>query len=139
MSLQNIFAAAHEHPARLAVVYNDHAITYAGFAGAIGSTYRFLEAEGLAPGRTVVVIIYTLVDCWTAVLALQALGLNTVCVQSLPMVEALEIDDVAGVVTTAVELPKHQFAQDKAYRFIAIPDPVYNGALWPDVSSLKDL
>jgi acyl-coenzyme A synthetase/AMP-(fatty) acid ligase len=81
----------------------------------------------LSRNHTVVVIIDSLTDCWVAVLALQALGLNTVCVRSSPVIEALGLNNVAGIVTTEREAPKLQLEPDArtGNRVVAIPNPWY--------------
>ncbi|HEY6131423.1 MAG TPA: AMP-binding protein, partial [Halioglobus sp.] len=139
MILQSIYTTAREQPSKLAVIYNGREFSYAGFAGAISSTISFLEAEDLPADHTVVVIIYTLIDCWVTVLALQAMGLNTVCVQSQSMIEALGLEHI-GVVTTSIEYSKHQLEPNTGTgsRIIVIPDPVYNSSVWPKVPGLKD-
>jgi acyl-coenzyme A synthetase/AMP-(fatty) acid ligase len=127
MSFATIYATACEHPSKSAVVYNGTAVSYAAFARAIGATRNFLESQELAAGDTVIVLISNLLDCWVAVLALQALGINTVCVGSTRVLEDLGLGKVAGILTTEVETPKHQLAPDAATgnRVITIPTPAF--------------
>jgi acyl-coenzyme A synthetase/AMP-(fatty) acid ligase len=133
MSFESICAAAREHPAKTAVVYNGTAISYAAFAGAIADISRYIETQELSAGNTVVVIIHNLLDCWVTVLALQALGLNTVCVASTPILEALRLNNVAGIVTTEPETHKHQLESDARMgnRVITIPNLVYSDEKLP--------
>ena len=125
MSFQTICAAAHEHPAKPAIVYNGTAISYAAFAHTIGATIRHLEIHEFAAGDTVVVVIHNLRDCWVVVLALQSLGLNTVCVSSVAVLETLRLTNISGIVTTEIEVPKHQLEPDTrtGNRVITIPNP----------------
>lgn len=139
MSFAIICAAARAHPSKSAIVYNGAAVSYATFAGAIGVASSFLQTQQLSPGCTVVVMIHNLLDSWTAVLALQALGLHTVCVKSWAVLDTLGLNDVAGIVTTAPETADHPLKPyaSTGNRVIAIPGPAYDSAdlpVAPDVN-----
>jgi acyl-coenzyme A synthetase/AMP-(fatty) acid ligase len=127
VTFQTICAAAHEHPSKPAIVYNGNAISYAAFSHAIGTTSRYLETQELPAGSTVVVIIPNLRDCWVVVLALQSLGLNTVCVGSVAVLETLRLNNISGIVTTEIEVPMHRLESDTSTvnRIITIPNPSF--------------
>jgi len=128
VSFQTICSHARAHPSKPAVVHDGKTISYAGFAGAIGDMLSHLKTQELAAGQTVVVIVHNLLDCWVAILSLQALGLNTVCARSISVIESLGLENVAGTVTTERETPKHQLEPDAitGNRVIAVPNPVYS-------------
>ena len=127
MSLQTIYAFACEHPTKPAVVHNGATTSYADFADRIGATQSYLKTQNLPEGHTVVVIIHNLLDCWVAVLALQALGHITVCVKSTELIDVLAINNVAGIVTTDLELPQLAVNSDSrtGYSVITLPNTKY--------------
>ena len=138
MSYKTIYAGACEHPSKPAVIHNGTTISYSAFSNAIGATFDYLDTQDLPEGHNVVVIIHNLLDCWVAVLALQALGLNTVCVGSTGIIEMLGIKKVASVVTTEQEYPTHQLEPDASTgnNVIRIPSPTYKGE---DLSQCADI
>jgi acyl-coenzyme A synthetase/AMP-(fatty) acid ligase len=138
MSFETIYSAACKHPSKSAIVHNGTAVSYAAFAGAIATTRSHLETRKLSEGDTVVVIIHNLRDCWVAVLALQALGLNTVCVHTASVVETLRLNNVAGIVTTELEFSKHQLDDWTGNGVITIPAPAYGDAELPAVPIFRE-
>jgi acyl-coenzyme A synthetase/AMP-(fatty) acid ligase len=60
---------------------------------------------------------------------MQALGLNTVCVNSVKVLESLEINDAVGILTTELELSERQLELEAmtAKRVVTIPKPEYGG------------
>jgi acyl-coenzyme A synthetase/AMP-(fatty) acid ligase len=128
MSYQNIQAVARELPAQNAVVYNGTAVSYTAFAGAIETSMGYLRAEELCAEQTVIVLVRNLLDCWVVVLALQHLGINTICVASTLVIDALALSDATVVVTTELELPQHQIVSwvSAENRIVTVPNPVYD-------------
>jgi len=129
LSIAHIYRHACEQPSKTAVIYNGTAISYAAFANAIDRAMRSFQAEPAIPGTTVVVVIDNLLDCRVAVLALQSLGINTICVKSASILRELRLRDFACIVTTEVEMPDLQGAADPwpLTRVIAIGKPGYEG------------
>lgn len=99
MIIDRIYEWARTTPQRPALVWNGQAVSYLRFARGIGDVRRILHAHNVPAGRTAVVAIHSLLDCWTVVLALRSLGMNTVAVLNLDSAVALGLDDVAYVVT----------------------------------------
>ncbi|MDG2273802.1 MAG: class I adenylate-forming enzyme family protein [Halioglobus sp.] len=127
MSLNTIHTWACEHPSKTAVIHNGTSISYSAFASAIGATFDFIDTQHLPEDHNVVVIIDDLLDCWVTVLALQAHGLNTICMRTTELLNILEVNNIAGVVTTEQESPKHQLQPGAiaSNRIIRIPNPEY--------------
>ncbi|MEZ5553881.1 AMP-binding protein [Haliea sp.] len=95
---QYIFDFAARTPSAPAIIYNDHAISYHAFAGAIARAAGEVAAALPQPRGTVAVMVHNLADCWVATLALQARGYTTICVASLEVLASLEIRPLLGVV-----------------------------------------
>jgi acyl-coenzyme A synthetase/AMP-(fatty) acid ligase len=129
LSYQAIYDHACENPSKTAIIYNGIDISYSAFAQAIGGTISYLDSQSLPEGHTVVVRISILPDCWVAVLALQALGLNTVCVKSVSAIESLSLSNIVGIVTTELEAGIDPLEPDSRTgdRVISIPHPNYSG------------
>ncbi|MEZ5503238.1 MAG: AMP-binding protein [Halioglobus sp.] len=128
MSLQSVYEVASTRPSSTAVVHDDTPVSYAGFAAAIATTCRCLQGRELPQDRTVVVMIRNLLHCWTTVLALQALGLNTVSVRSPAVLAALGLGKVATLVTTETDAESHEPDLDPSmgYEIIQIPAPTFD-------------
>src|SRR5262249_46867729 len=105
MIVNRIYEWAKSQPDKTAVIWNDVSVSYLSFANAIRATIEFFQGENLPVGRTAVVLVYNLLDAWLIVMALRALGLNTISVTSIPAAHALKISDVACVVITQAEAP----------------------------------
>src|SRR5262249_52533951 len=103
MIVNRIYEWAKCQPEKTALIWNDVSVNYLSFANAIRATIEFFQQENLPVGRTAVVLVYNLLDAWLIVLALRALGLNTLSVTSIPAADALQIRDAACIVITQVE------------------------------------
>ncbi|MBK6510947.1 MAG: acyl--CoA ligase [Haliea sp.] len=138
MRLQILTDYARENPSKPAVVHNGRTFSYAEFAGAIRATAGHLETEELPAGHTIAVIVHNLLDCWLVVLALQALGLHTVTVRSTAMIEALELNNLWGMVTTEREALEYPLEPEAGAnnRLVIIPNPVFTNN---DLSGLTSL
>jgi non-ribosomal peptide synthetase component E (peptide arylation enzyme) len=78
MIADKIYEWARVQPEKIAVIHNDMPLSYAAFARSIETTRFFLEQQDLPAGRTAIVLVQSLIDAWVNVLALRALGLNTI-------------------------------------------------------------
>ncbi len=103
MIVNRIYEWAKCQPEKTAVIWNDVSVSYLSFANAIIATIEFFQQENLPGGRTAIVLVYNLLDAWLIVMALRALGLNTISVTSIAAADALRIRDVACVVITQTE------------------------------------
>ena len=112
MSVKTIYARACEHPSKPAVIHNGAIINYAAFASAIQAALDYLDSQDLGEDQIVVVIIHNLLDCWVVVLALQYLGVDTLCVRSTQVLETLGLNNVPCLVTTETEFSLHQIKPD---------------------------
>jgi acyl-coenzyme A synthetase/AMP-(fatty) acid ligase len=138
VSLQDIHALALVQPTKPAVIYNDNIVSYTAFAGAILETARYLETLKLPAGQTVIVMVDILLDCWVVVLALQALGLQTVCISSPELIETLGFQNVAGIASTELESTAHELSPSvvAGNRIITIPNPSYKHSAVPEISDV---
>jgi acyl-CoA synthetase (AMP-forming)/AMP-acid ligase II len=105
--VNGIYQWARVQPNRIALIHNDTVISYADFARAIETRRKFFEQQNLPTGRTAIVLVEQLSDAWIIVLALRALGLNTICVRSMSTADELKVRDAACVVVTQIEQPKY--------------------------------
>jgi acyl-coenzyme A synthetase/AMP-(fatty) acid ligase len=103
MIVNRICEWAKSQPEKTAVIWNGVSVSYLSFANAIRATFEFFQGENLAVGRTAIVLVQNLLDAWLIVMALRALGLNTISVTSIAAANALRIRDVACVVVTQTE------------------------------------
>jgi acyl-coenzyme A synthetase/AMP-(fatty) acid ligase len=100
MIINRICEWARSQPTKPAIIYNDGTLTYADFARAVEFARRFFEKQDLPVGQTVITVPGTLLDAWVLVMSLRALGLNTVCIQSVEQANALKFRNLAGIVTS---------------------------------------
>lgn len=127
MSAESIVSWARKQPEANAVIHNGVAVSYAEFSGAIETTRRYLETQALPEAQTAIVIVENLLDSWTVVFALQALGLTTVCAKSIEFAQTLGIKGAPIVVSTVRDLSQ-QAAGVKSHpqtRIIQVPNPSY--------------
>jgi len=101
------------------MIYNGRAISYSDFARAIEETIVVFESERLPAACAAVVIPGTLADGWVVVLALQTLGITTVCVESAAVAESLQLDGVEAWVATPTLAP--QLRDQTRARVVAVP------------------
>ena len=103
MIVSRIYEWAKCQPEKTAVIWNHVSVSYLSFANAIQATIEFFQQENLPAGRTAIVLVYNLLDAWLIIMALRALGLNTISVTSIPAANALKIRDVACIIITQTE------------------------------------
>jgi acyl-coenzyme A synthetase/AMP-(fatty) acid ligase len=135
MVTNRIYEWARTHPARTAMIHNDHPCSYAVFARAIEVTKAFFRDQSLPAGRTAIVCIHNLADAWIVMLSLRSIGLNTICVNSLATAKALNIKDVACIVVTEAEKDAHKLQEQSlaGARAIAVPRAIYANITTGDV------
>jgi acyl-coenzyme A synthetase/AMP-(fatty) acid ligase len=107
MITNRIYEWAHSQPTKLALIHSDVTISYATFARAIDASHRFFANQDLPAGHTAIVLVHNLADAWIIIMALRALGLNTISVESIAQAEALKLKNVACLVVTETERRFH--------------------------------
>src|ERR1700742_1938258 len=95
-----IYEWARSEPARTAVIFGDAPVSYAVFSCVIEASRKFLERQALPVGRTAIVLCDSLLETWVLIIALRAVGLNTISVSSIAQAVELKIKDVACVVVS---------------------------------------
>jgi acyl-CoA synthetase (AMP-forming)/AMP-acid ligase II len=110
MVIERIYQWARLQPTKPALIYNDNVVDYAGFAQTIEAYRKSLEMEALPPGTVAVVAAGNLADAWVLILALRALGLTTIHVNSLAQAKMLGLKHVSCVVAGMDERPTHDTA-----------------------------
>ena len=103
MIVNRIYEWAKCQPEKTALIWNHVSVSYLSFANAILATIEFFQQQNLPAGRTAIVLVTDLLDAWLIIMALRALGLNTISVTSIPAANALKIRDVACIVITQTE------------------------------------
>src|SRR6516165_6871499 len=98
--VDRIYELAQRQPHKKAIIRNNFSLSYLQFSNAVQSTRSFLQRESLPPGRTAIVLVRNLLDAWIIVMALRAVGLHTISVDSMVEAESLKINDVACIVVT---------------------------------------
>ena len=101
--VDRIYELAQRQPHKKAIIRNNFSLSYLQFSNAVQSTRSFLQRESLPPGRTAIVLVRNLLDAWIIVMALRAVGLHTISVDSMVEAESLKINDVACIVVTQPE------------------------------------
>lgn len=140
MSFEVILAAARNKPDETALNYNGYTITYAAFASAIYGSIRALQKYDLPANHTAVVQISNLADSWVVVLALQALGLTTVCLHSADAMETLALQDIACLLTIEREAAEHGLSSIAGGSpVVETSNPDYSVHALPDQSLLEAL
>jgi acyl-coenzyme A synthetase/AMP-(fatty) acid ligase len=90
-------------PNRLAIVWNNQELSYAGLVARVAATRKRLEPLGLQPGHVAAVMISHLVQGWIALLALQSLGVITIAVRSVEELGTIDLPELAYLVTHSSE------------------------------------
>jgi len=126
MIVERIYEWAERQPAKTAVIWNDRSLSYPSFSNAIRSACDFFKRENLPVGGTAIVLVRGLLDTWIIVMALRALGLNTIPVRSVEQTQSLKISSAACIITTQAEAATHDLAASAATanKLVVIPSPV---------------
>lgn len=125
--IETIAAWAQQSPTRPAAIWNDHVVSYGNFARKIESLRLTFAAHDLPAGGTAVVATRGLMDNWTAVLALRALGMTTVSVLSLDVALALDLRNVVCVAADPGKLLDSRVASSvwPSSKLIRLPESMY--------------
>ena len=110
MIVDRIYEWAKRQPHKTAVIWNDVSLSYLSFSNAIRAACDFFQRENLPIGGTAVVLVHDLLDTWIVVMALRALGLNTIAVRSIEQAQSLRIRDVACIIATQEEAAAQNLA-----------------------------
>ncbi len=118
-----------------ALVYNGAVFGYRRFANAIASARRHLAALGPPVGRTAVVLTEDLANAWILGLALRSLGVDVLTLTAIDTARALDLSDVAWVVTTEEETPRSDDGGSwlRAARIVALGPQVLDPAASPSL------
>lgn len=103
MNLNRIYEWARVQPNKVALVHNGIPVDYLTFARAIEANRIFFEARNIPAKGPAVVAIGNIADSWFTVLALQALGFDTICAPSLVAAKGLNVTNMACLVVTEAE------------------------------------
>ena len=106
MSLNVIASWASKTPNGVAIIYNGQSVSYSAFTSAILGVLVELDKEGLPNEGTVAVLVDNLRDCWVITLAIRALGLDTVCINSSRLLEDIGLPDVHAVITSISDVKR---------------------------------
>jgi acyl-CoA synthetase (AMP-forming)/AMP-acid ligase II len=130
MITRRIYEWAHSQPAKLAVTFNDESFSYGDFARAIERARGFFARQGFQAGQTAIIFPSNF-DAWVFMLALRALGLNTVCIQTADQLEGLTRIDAAGIIVPegTTELPLKGTTLHHT-RTIIVPSAIFMNIRW---------
>ncbi len=98
MVIGPVYEWAKRAPDKTALVWNGNAVSYGRFARGIEVVRRLVREHGLPIGSTALVATRSLLDCWTVVMAVRALGLDTATVTSIDDALALGLRNVSCVI-----------------------------------------
>jgi acyl-coenzyme A synthetase/AMP-(fatty) acid ligase len=127
MIVDCIYEWATQQPNATAVIWNDVSLSYRSFSNAIRSACDFLQRENLPIGRTAVVLASGLLDAWIIVMALRALGLNTISVRSIAAAQSLRVSDVACIIVIQTEAAAHNLTAQATggVKVVTFPPSIY--------------
>src|SRR5690349_14974312 len=103
MIVQRINEWARSHPSDMAFISDGRVLTYAAFARSIERTRAFLERKNLPSGKTAIILETPRIEVWLCVLALRAVGLNTLCISSIKQIDTLKLKDIACCVVAKAD------------------------------------
>ena len=126
MITSRIYDWARRRSTKPAIAANDVVLNYAEFACTIEAIRSFLERQNLPLNRTAVILPRNLLDAWVFTLALRALGLNTICVQSVDQAETLNLKDVVVIVLSEFkrQAPKLEGSSLAGINAIIVPKSI---------------
>jgi acyl-coenzyme A synthetase/AMP-(fatty) acid ligase len=140
MVARRIYQWAERQPNKIAFIHNDTNYSYAAFARNIEAVRTFFGRWALPVGQTAIILADNFAHAWFLMLGLRALGLNTICVNSIGSAEKLQIKSLACVVVTRAEHAAHGSIGQLAVGaplFVFQPEPfeaAASGAIpsWPE-------
>ena len=103
MIVKRINEWARSQPSNIAIISNGRVLTYAAFARSIERARIFFERATLPQGWTAIILETPGAQIWPCVMALRALGLNTLCIDSPEQIKTVIQKDVACVVVPEVD------------------------------------
>ena len=125
MIIECIYEWAKRRPNKTAVIRNDISLSYLALSNTIRTAYDFFSREDLPTGWIAIVLVHDLLDAWIIVIALRALGLNTIAVRSMEAVETLKIRDIACIIVTQTEAAAHNLTiQAKGSKVVTTPSSI---------------
>lgn len=132
--VEEIQAWAQRSPERPAALWNDQVVSYGRFSRGIESLRRILAVHELPAGSTALVATRGLMDNWTTVLALRALGINTVAVISLDAALPLGLRNVSLIAADPGKLLDSRVTPSTwpGARLIRLPESLYAGTALED-------
>jgi hypothetical protein len=80
---------------------------HASFFRAIEASRKIFEQHQLPVGRTAIVLAKNTLEAWIFILALRAIGLNTIAVPTVAQAAYYKIKDLACIVVIQSELSDH--------------------------------
>ena len=128
MIVERIYEWAKRQPDKTALIWNDVSLSYRSFSNAIQRAYDFFQRENLPVGRTAIVLVDAFLDAWIIIMAMRALGLNTISVHSIEEADLIKISDVACVVVTPAEATAHNLAAKvtSGAKVVTFPPSIYS-------------
>lgn len=126
MIVKRINDRARSHPSDVAVICNGRELTYAAFARSIERTRTFLARSNLPLEKTAIVLQTPGIQTWLCVLALRALGLNTLCIQSPEQIASLKQKDVACLVVAEADSVKLGNHLAQAIQVLTVPEAIFS-------------
>jgi acyl-coenzyme A synthetase/AMP-(fatty) acid ligase len=126
--VDRIYEWAKSQPHRPALIWNDISLSYLSFSNAIRLTCDLFRRQQLPAGGDALVLVQGLADAWIIVMALRALGLNTICIRSNEKPESLVIGNVICVVTTEAEAAAYNVLTNSSggRKVVVIPSPIHS-------------
>ena len=103
MDLNRLYEWARLQPTKVALVHNGIPVDYLTFARANEANRAFFGAKNIPAKGPAVVAVGNVADSWFIVLALQALGFDTICAPTLEAVRPLDIRAMSCLVVTEAE------------------------------------
>ncbi len=80
------------------IIHNGRKLTYRELASRSLAMIGYLQTQRLQRGGTAVIVVPSLLSSWIAVIALRALGINTITADSLQHIGRLGMQDSAYVI-----------------------------------------
>lgn len=127
MLIQKLEAHSKQTPSKTALVYNGIPISYLKFHLTIIRIINDWKTYSLPSNTVAVVYVKNIIDTWTATIALQSLGLITICITKLADIDELKISNISCIVICQFNLKE---VKNTSTNFIAIkkidyPDGIY--------------
>ena len=127
MITQSIFERARKEPQRVAFIENDVPLTYAAFAGRIGTVRRHLESLRLPTDGFAGVLAASFLEQWVVTLALRSLGINTFSISDVKMLNELKIRNVGLIaVSQALAQDFSRTPPEGGARVVSIPQGLFD-------------